>query len=256
MKNKLGLMIKRIESKFKLFFKQKPPKYFVFIFLYSFLVQFIFSVSNPFIYKFSKNYKKRISKGSFTNQWFDSNISLFNLVLFLSKILLYFRFSKELNALELGSWEGRSSLFISSRYKKINLTCVDTWKGADEHQDNPEVKNIYLKFKNNVSLEINKKIYPKKLKSKDFFNNLEKQVKYHFIYVDASHKFNDAYLDLANSINHAAKFSFIILDDYLWNFYNDSSLGPGFGFNLFLKGFRGKMILPIFISYQVVLLVI
>ena len=256
MKNKLALIIKRIQSKLKLFFKQKPPKHFLLIFLYSFFFQFIFSIFNSFIYKFSKHYKKMIAKGSFTNKWFDSNISLFNLFLFLSKILLIFRVSKELNALELGSWERRSSLFIASRFKKINLTCVDTWEGADEHQDNPDVKNIYLKFKNNVALEINKKIYPKKLKSNDFFNNLEKKVKFHFIYVDASHKFNDAFLDLANSINHSAKFSFIILDDYLWNFYNDSSLGPGFGFNLFLKGVRGKMILPLFISYQVVLLVI
>ncbi len=256
MKNKLVLIIKKIKSKFKIFFKQKPPKYFLFIFLYSFFIQYIFSILNPIIYKLSKNYKKRIAKGSFTNEWFNSNIALFNLVLTISKILLFFRNSKKLFALELGSWEGRSSLYIASKYKKINLTCVDTWKGADEHQDNPDVKNIYLKFKNNVLLELNKKIYPQESKSIDFFNNLDEKVKYHFIYVDASHKFNDAYLDLANSINHAAKFSFIILDDYLWNFYNDFSLGPGFGFNLFLKGVKGRIIVPIFISYQVVLLVI
>ena len=40
-----------------------------------------------------------------------------------------------MNALEIGSFEGRSSIFFINYFKNINLTCVDTWEKSDQESD-------------------------------------------------------------------------------------------------------------------------
>jgi predicted O-methyltransferase YrrM len=52
---------------------------------------------------------------------------------------------------EIGSWKGRStSVFcFGSEKKDIDLYCVDTWKGSEEHKD-IDTSNLLNEFKNNL----------------------------------------------------------------------------------------------------------
>jgi len=249
-------ILAKVNKKFILFIKQKPPLTLIPVFIYSYLVQFIFSILNKPAAKFSYSFKEKIKKGKFNNESFDQKISFFLIVLFISKLFLILKPNNYLRALELGSWEGRSSIFISSKFNKIKLICVDNWGVADERTGKKELKEIYSNFLINIVQDLDSKIFPMKSSTIDFFDKLDKKNRYDFIYVSASNKFNNAYLDLANSINFASKFSLIIFDDYLRNYYQDPSLGPGYGLNLFFKKYKGRKLIPLFVSHQVLILVI
>ena len=79
------------------------------------------------------------------NDWFSHNIP--NLDFFFKKDELY---KKEVNALEIGSYEGNSSFFFLKYFDNLKLTCVDTFKGSDEHT-NKNFDIIFENFKFNTS---------------------------------------------------------------------------------------------------------
>lgn len=246
-------LFKKLENKLSVFNNQKPTTYFTFVFYISIPIQIILSKLNKIILPTQKPFLLNVKKGSFSNKWFDNNISLFFIVLFFLKMKNLFWKTK---ILELGSWEGRSSLFIISFSKNFFLTCVDTWEGADEHKNNKNLNSIFKKFNNNLANFIGINLKIEKTNTSDFFKNQNLENKYDLIYVDASHKAEDAFLDLANSINHVKNFSFIIIDDYLWQFYKDFKKNPGWGVNLFMRSKPNRIIIPIFVSYQVLLLIL
>ena len=39
--------------------------------------------------------------------------------------------------IEIGSWEGRSALFFLNFFPRSRITCIDTFAGSSEHQDDP-----------------------------------------------------------------------------------------------------------------------
>jgi hypothetical protein len=83
--------------------------------------------------KYKKNQRQFLLSAqslNLSNDWFSGNIPYW-----LSIFDEYNLQDKELNVLEIGSWEGLSSYFILSTLPKSQLTCVDTWQGADEHKD-------------------------------------------------------------------------------------------------------------------------
>jgi hypothetical protein len=43
------------------------------------------------------------------------------------------RQDQQLEALEIGSWEGRSAIFFLSFFRNCRLTCIDTFQGSVEH---------------------------------------------------------------------------------------------------------------------------
>ena len=52
---------------------------------------------------------------------------------------------RPISALEIGSWEGRSAVFLLDHLPNARLTAVDTWAGSDEHS--PEhVADIERRF--------------------------------------------------------------------------------------------------------------
>ncbi len=244
---------KRIENKIRIFRAIKPSFLFTIIFFFSLPTQLLLSKLNNIIKITQKEFNLNLKETNFTNKWFDYNISLFFFILNLVKIKSIFR---KVSLLEFGSWEGRSSLFILSFSKKFFLTCVDTWEGADEHKETKELNDIFNKFQLNLKKFTGKNLLIKRQKTKDFFISNPINNKYDFIYIDASHKASDAFLDLANSINHSKRFSFIVIDHYLRKNYDYFKKNPGYGINLLINSSPNKIIIPIFVSYQVVLFII
>ncbi len=176
--------------------------------------------------------------------WFSHNIN--TLDFFFKKKNCY---EKKINMLEIGSYEGNSSVFFLKYFPKLNLTCVDTFKGSTEH-DNKDFNQVYENFKFNVNG------YEKRLKiikdtSDNFFKSPDADL-YDLIYIDGSHYYKDVLNDARNSYMSLNKNGYLIFDDFLWDFYSDPNENPIGAIKLFLKEnfFKLKIVS---IGYQIIL---
>lgn len=181
-----------------------------------------------------KKYKKILYKHKqflknncrISNDWFSTNIPIW------SNLFETYKLNKKsLNVLEIGSFEGNSSLFLLRNLKKIKLTCVDTFTGSAEHK-NINFNKIYSNFKYNMSkLNTNVKIVNN---TSSFFFKKNKQ-NYDLIYVDGSHSYKDVLQDAFNSFKILKKNGIIIFDDLLWRFYKNKKKNPMYAIKIFLN---------------------
>ena len=151
--------------------------------------------------------------------------------------------------LEVGSYEGRSSIFFLNFFNLVNLSCVDTWLGSDEH----EIEKMSL-IENNFDKNISKhdeKVFKFKMKSDDFFKN--NNVSFDLIFVDGSHEYKQVLEDLKNSFKNLNLNGFLFIDDYDFKFkgYNLTN-NVASAVNEFLK-IKNKQIEIIYIYRQVLI---
>ena len=154
-----------------------------------------------------------------------------------------------MSVLELGSYEGNSSVFFLKYFQNIKLTCVDTFKGSDE-QGNQNFDKVFENFQFNTKDYRNRiKVY--KLKSKEFFKNINHS-NFDLIYIDGSHYAKDVFEDAINSFSVLNKNGYIIFDDFLWDFYKNINDNPIGGIKLFIKkNFFNLKIVSI--GYQIII---
>ena len=127
--------------------------------------------------------------------------------------------------LEIGSFEGRSSLFWNSCESVTSVTCVDTWEGSFEHTG-----MYFTIIEQNFDFNTYglKKIIKEKGKSIDVLSKLIcNKCKFDLIYVDGSHEAHDVLSDAVLSYILLNKNGIIIFDDYLW--INRYTYGPWTG---------------------------
>lgn len=165
--------------------------------------------------------------------WFSDKIPIF--FYYLNK----YQFPAQIDLLEIGSFEGRSSLFFLNYFKdkrsikKISLTCVDTWEGSNEKLHNKVDFNIVEKnFHKNIE-PFNQNIKKHKCTSFEFFKFRGPQ-QYDLIFIDGSHEFKDVLNDAESSFKHIKKDGFIIFDDFNWFQYRDERQNPSHAINIFL----------------------
>jgi predicted O-methyltransferase YrrM len=142
--------------------------------------------------------------------------------------------TKDLSCLEIGSWEGRSALFILESLPKSRIVCVDTWSGADEHKGSEVLNQIEVNFDHNLS------IYKSRLKkykgtSYSFFDQLDSHVKFDLIYVDGSHYVDDVLVDAVKAFSHLNVGGIMIFDDFFWGYYDDPISNPASAINAFIS---------------------
>jgi predicted O-methyltransferase YrrM len=136
------------------------------------------------------------------------------------------------NILEIGSYEGRSAIFFLEQFSDAKIFCVDTWGGSDEQQNlnteiiehNFDVNLIYYKNLNRM-----KKF---KLNSNDFF--IKNKNMFDLIYIDGDHSSNQVSLDINNAWKFLNNKGILILDDYLWWFYENLKMNPSTSINNFI----------------------
>ena len=144
------------------------------------------------------------------------------------KILVWEKIIKELNYqkidyLEIGSFEGRSTVFVSELKNINSVMCVDTFEGGDEHSS-VNFKEVFNNLKNNLKKTPNQNYKIFKGKSNNFF--VKNSKKFNLIYIDGSHFYEDVKLDFENSLNYLKKGGVLICDDFLWFFYKDIRNNP------------------------------
>ncbi len=190
-----------------------------------------------YIRNFLPNYKtKRKSKKientiyekfkslNFNEKWFCNNLN------FLSN---YFKDIKNVkNILEIGSYEGRSAIFFLKNFNDSNITCVDTWSGSEEH-DQINFQLIEKNFDLNTSYyQSNNQLTKYKITSNEFFK--KNHLNFDLIYLDGDHSSDQVKIDLINSWNALKSGGFLVLDDYMWWYYNDIRKNPSTPINNFI----------------------
>lgn len=148
--------------------------------------------------------------------------------------------------LEIGSWEGRSSLYIAKNFcngQGSYLACIDTWEGSREHKSKKNLNTLYERFLSNTkSYREIKKIIPYRGKSKNVLLNLNYKLhkgstnKYDFIYIDGSHDAKDVLVDAVFAWELLNVGGIMVFDDYEWR--DGNHLTPKPAINGFLKSYK------------------
>lgn len=187
-----------------------------------------------------------------SNDWFSGKAPPF----WLSVIDEYGYKEKEIEALEIGSWEGLSSHFILSSLPKAHLTCVDTWEGADEHKDGTAATIDVL---NNIESTFDKNLTPYqdrltkyKGTSYSFFEKNRGRSVFDFIYVDGSHHCDDVIVDAVKCFEMLKVGGIMVFDDYFWRHYPNAIDNPAAAINLFLRLKKGTFKI-IRMYYQIII---
>ena len=126
------------------------------------------------------------------------------------------------NFLEIGSFEGRSAVWITQYMMEDGgeLVCVDTWEGGAEHV-NGEMSGAEDRFKHNIDLImgnfVDRTVQPIKSTSVEALGGLIAQKKeFDFIYIDGSHLAKDVLTDACMAWPLLKPKGFMVFDDYAW----------------------------------------
>jgi hypothetical protein len=110
------------------------------------------------------------------------------------------KFGDNSHFVEVGSWKGRSSVYMGVEIINSNLNikfdCVDTWEGSEEHLDMDIIKNnqLYDLFLNNIE-PVKSVINPIRKTSLEASKDY-KDESLDFVFIDASHKYEDVLDDI------------------------------------------------------------
>ena len=207
-------------------------------------------------FKYNEKYR-------FTEKWFDSMIPTWN--------QLFKKYGEDIgeinSVLEIGCFEGRATTWICENvlHEKDgqNYDVVDTFGGtleepgmvgtADRLKSNNFIEDNFM---HNISFfkNINFNIY-KNYSNKVLPELCLKDKKYDFIYIDASHKADDTFVDAYYADKLLNVNGLLIFDDYGWHDPNDTHINnsPKAGVDVF-RAFYEKKYSLVGMGYQVILI--
>jgi predicted O-methyltransferase YrrM len=184
----------------------------------------------------------------FTVDWFSHNIPSWNIY------LNNFKNKPNLNFLEIGSFQGRSTVWLLENIltdENSSITCIDTFEGSIEHHiySKNELINLFDIFVHNVSTFKNK-INIIRGKSQEVLKLLNES--YDFIYIDGDHTAVSVIEDAILSFSLLKKGGIMIFDDYEWLVMNNYIDNPKPAIDAFLEIYANKITL-LYKDYQVII---
>lgn len=191
-------------------------------------------------------------KLSLDTDWFTGNVPTW--LRFFEAEGLYAK--RELNCLEIGSWQGLSAYFLLSQLGNARLTCVDTWEGADEHkagggEGSRALSRIEQSFDANMGV-FGGRVEKYKRTSFSFFADNFKPSIYDLIYVDGSHHSDDVIVDAIKCFEMLKVGGVLVFDDYFWRYYDNVLDNPAGAINMFLR-LKKSQLKIIGFDYQLVI---
>jgi glycosyltransferase involved in cell wall biosynthesis/predicted O-methyltransferase YrrM len=166
------------------------------------------------------------------------------------------RRDQPLDILEIGSWEGRSAIFFLNFFGNATLTCVDTFAGSVEHSMREHwakaLPLIEERFDANLA-EFGSRLEKIRSASAAALEKLaSEERRYDLVYIDGSHKCDDARADAFGVWPMVRAHGIVIFDDYEWSFFDDPALLPKRGVDDFLAAHAGQYD-EIYRGYQLVI---
>jgi len=225
-------------------------------------IDFKFNILIKIIFKIFKNKIHLLfffsKKKSFTSNQIKNNNSidsthwnrnaLYSWDIIFNKFNLY---EKKLQILEIGCFEGCSSVFFLKNFKYSHLTCVDLWKNQVQ-QKGFKMSKVEKSFDFNIK-KYKKNVSKLKISSDKFFKkNLNKSGYFDIIYIDGDHFYQQVFKDLINSFIRLNKNGLIIIDDFNYNFFKNINENPIGGIIPFISIFN-KNIKILTITGQIIL---
>lgn len=173
------------------------------------------------------------------DDWFSNNIPLWE------KHLAHLRGKSWIRALEIGCWEGRSTVWMLQNVlngQMSSIDVVDTFRGNPENPVLGYEAEVEANFWHNVDvLGARECVRLHKRKSHDVLPLLPKE-SYDLIYIDGSHDTKDVLLDLCLSWLLLKSGGIMIMDDYEYR-YSEMGMVPGMAIDAFYTIFKKDLFL-------------
>jgi len=152
------------------------------------------------------------ANGDFTSTWFDDHIPEWAALLEPLR-----RRGAPLRVLEIGSWEGRSTLFLLTYLPTATVTAVDTWDGAGGSGTAAEAARAEARFDTNLA-RFGERLVKLKGRSSIHLPKLaaEAPASFDLVYVDGSHDEDDVMADALLAWRLLRSDGIVVFDDYLW----------------------------------------
>lgn len=178
----------------------------------------------------------------FDHDWFSTNIPN------LTRLFAGFKGEKPPHILEIGAFEGRSTVWFLDNVPDCTIRTIDTWKGGKDHDpNNPEInwKTVKENFDHNIKeFKDAGRVTTYVMTSYEaltVMNSVHKNL-FDFVYVDGSHTAADVNLDLILSFKLLKVGGLLYCDDYLWGF-NEFTIydSPKLGIDSFVNVYGDKL---------------
>ena len=140
--------------------------------------------------------------------------------------------------LEIGSWEGMSSLFILGTWPDAHLTCVDAWTDSAVHAMRFDMASVESRFDANLAAHADRLTKHKGFSS-SYFQSGPARESFDLIYVDGSHQYADVRQDSFEGFDLLKPGGIMIFDDYLSSFGTDKMDSPAPAIHELLAARRG-----------------
>jgi predicted O-methyltransferase YrrM len=164
---------------------------------------------------------------NFTVDWFVNNIGVWESIV-LPMV------PRDAQILEIGSYEGKSTIWMAEHFPDAIIECVDTFKGGMEHENTEGLLN---RFKENT------KEFKLRIKTHIGYSNKEvrkfNEDRFDLIYIDGSHQSKDVLTDAVQAWYCLKVGGLMVFDDYGWDAYPQPELNPGLAIDCFLSAFIG-----------------
>lgn len=161
------------------------------------------------------------------------------------------------NFLEIGSFEGRSTVWIMEHMMREGdyLNCIDTWEGGEEHT-NGEMAGVWDRFCHNTALAFERfpNRYFESLKGTSYYqlaNLAICDIEHDFIYIDGSHIARDVLTDACMAWPLLKPKGIMVFDDYVWGEPRDILHRPKPAVDCFTNLFAEELNI-VHVGYQLV----